>query len=76
MGLPPIRTLDDIRKLGEHVRERGFTALKTNIFLFDSGRPELYMRSPRTSAPSSTQFIPCRNHLQERPSNAPRNRSI
>jgi len=50
MGLPPIRTLDDIRKLGEHVRERGFTALKTNIFLFDSGSPELYMpgfgRSP------------------------------
>jgi hypothetical protein len=37
MGLPPIRTLDDIRKLGEHVRERGFTALKTNIFLFDGG---------------------------------------
>jgi galactonate dehydratase len=30
MGLPPIRTLDDIRKLGEHVRERGFTALKTS----------------------------------------------
>jgi hypothetical protein len=36
--------------LGEHVRERGFTALKTNIFLFDGGSPELYMpglgRSP------------------------------
>ena len=50
MGLPPIRTLDDIRKLGEHVRERGFTALKTNIFLFDGASPELYMpgfgRSP------------------------------
>jgi galactonate dehydratase len=50
MGLPPIRTLDDIRKLGEHVRERGFTALKTNIFLLDGGSPELYMpgfgRSP------------------------------
>jgi galactonate dehydratase len=43
MGLPPIRTLDDVRKLGEHVRERGFTALKTNIFLFDGGSPELYM---------------------------------
>jgi galactonate dehydratase len=50
MGLPPIRTLDDIRKLCEHVRERRFTALKTNIFLFDGGSPELYMpgfgRSP------------------------------
>ena len=42
-GLPPIRTLDDIRELGEHVRARGFTALKTNIFLLDGGSPELYM---------------------------------
>ena len=50
MGLAPVRNLDDIRKLGQHVRERGFTALKTNIFLFDGARPELYMpgfvRSP------------------------------
>ena len=50
MGLPPVRNLDDICKLGEHVRERGFTALKTNIFLFDGAGPELYMpgfvRSP------------------------------
>src|SRR5262249_31692259 len=48
--VPPIRTIDDIRKLGEHVRARGFTALKTNIFLFDGASPELYMpgfvRSP------------------------------
>src|SRR5499426_3739172 len=43
MGLPPVRNLDDICKLGEHVRERGFTALKTNIFLFDGAGPELYM---------------------------------
>ena len=46
MGVPPIRTLDDIRKLGEHVRERGFTALKT----IDAGSAELHMpgfgRSP------------------------------
>ena len=50
MGLAPVRNLDDIRKLGQHVRERGFTALKTNIFLFDGAGPELYMpgfvRSP------------------------------
>ena len=50
MGLPPLRNLDDVAKLGEHVRERGFTALKTNIFLFDGTEPELYMpgfgRSP------------------------------
>jgi galactonate dehydratase len=50
MGLAGVRNLDDIRKLGQHVRERGFTALKTNIFLFDGAVPELYMpgfvRSP------------------------------
>lgn len=50
MGVSPVRNLDDIRRLGEHVRERGFGALKTNIFLFDGGSPELYMpgfgRSP------------------------------
>ena len=50
MGLAPVRNLDDIRKLGQHVRDRGFTALKTNIFLFDGAGPELYMpgfvRSP------------------------------
>ena len=50
MGLAPVRNLDDIRKLGQHVRERGFTALKTNIFLFDAAGAELYMpgfvRSP------------------------------
>ena len=41
MGVPAVRTLDDIAKLGAHVRERGFTALKTNIFLLDGARPEL-----------------------------------
>src|SRR6185436_12908489 len=37
------RTLNDICKLGEHVRERCFTALKTNIFLLDARSAELYM---------------------------------
>ena len=44
MGLPPVRSLDDIRALGAEVRERGFSALKTNIFCFDDGRP--YMHQP------------------------------
>ena len=43
MGLPPVRNLDDIRTLGALVRERGFTALKTNIFLFDGSTPAMYM---------------------------------
>ena len=31
IGTPPLKTMDDIRRLGEEVRKRGFTALKTNI---------------------------------------------
>src|SRR5438445_13187132 len=31
LGLPPLRTYDDIVALGQEVVERGFTALKTNI---------------------------------------------
>jgi galactonate dehydratase len=44
MGKPPVRSLDDIRALGQEVRERGFSALKTNIFCFDRGAP--YMHQP------------------------------
>jgi len=43
MGLPPLRHLDDVRALGRQVAERGFSALKTNIFLFDEARPFMYM---------------------------------
>ncbi len=39
MGLPPLRSMDDIVRLGEEVVSRGFTALKTNIvFPGDQGR--------------------------------------
>ena len=31
IGAPPLRSLDDVTKLGEEVREKGFRALKTNI---------------------------------------------
>jgi galactonate dehydratase len=34
-GTAPVRSLDDVRAVGAEVRARGFTALKTNIFLFD-----------------------------------------
>ena len=33
LGLPPLRTYDDIAALGKEVVERGFTALKTNIVI-------------------------------------------
>jgi galactonate dehydratase len=47
MGLPPIRTLDDIRKLGEHVRERGFTAQDQHLFVrrWESGTLHARLRS-------------------------------
>ncbi len=44
MGVEPVRSLDDLVKLGRHVRERGFAALKTNIFRFDASPP--YMHQP------------------------------
>ncbi|MEM7022185.1 MAG: mandelate racemase/muconate lactonizing enzyme family protein [Pseudomonadota bacterium] len=44
IGVPPVRSVDDIRELGREVRERGFTALKTNIFCFDADEP--YMHQP------------------------------
>jgi len=43
MGVEPVRSLDDLRHLGAEVAWRGFTALKTNIFLFDQTPPTLYM---------------------------------
>ncbi len=50
MGVPAIRNLDDVSNLGTHVRDQKFTALKTNIFLFDGAEPALHMpgfgRSP------------------------------
>jgi galactonate dehydratase len=39
---PPIRTLDDIKRLGQEVVARGFKALKTNTLLFDGERPRQY----------------------------------
>ncbi|MBM3621035.1 MAG: mandelate racemase/muconate lactonizing enzyme family protein [Alphaproteobacteria bacterium] len=44
MGLEPVRGYDDLVTLGRHVKERGFKALKTNIFMFDRDKP--YMHQP------------------------------
>jgi galactonate dehydratase len=35
MGLPPVRSLDDIVAAGREVVEKGFTALKTNVMIFE-----------------------------------------
>ena len=36
---PQITDLDGVKAMGEEVREKGFTALKTNIFLHDQDKP-------------------------------------
>jgi L-alanine-DL-glutamate epimerase-like enolase superfamily enzyme len=42
MGVEPVRSLPDLVKLGKHVKERGFKALKTNIFRFDLKPPNMH----------------------------------
>ena len=60
-GVEPIRTLDDIVRLGAEVKAKGFKGLKTNLIRFDGGRP--YMHGPGTDArrafPSSTSARRC-----------------
>ena len=36
---PPIESLDGVKAIGREVREKKFTALKTNIFTYDDGKP-------------------------------------
>ena len=36
---PAITSLDGVTAIGAEVREKGFTALKTNIFIYDNGAP-------------------------------------
>jgi len=36
---PAITSLDGVKAMGAEVRERGFSALKTNIFLYEQGKP-------------------------------------
>lgn len=38
LGKPPVRNFDDIAKLGEEVRARGFRALKTGFITLQDGR--------------------------------------
>lgn len=42
MGTPALRDLDGCRALAAEIRARGFTALKTNIFLFDRDPPAMW----------------------------------
>jgi L-alanine-DL-glutamate epimerase-like enolase superfamily enzyme len=42
MGTPTLRSLDDIKALGAEVRDKGFSALKTNIFRIDENPPSMF----------------------------------
>ena len=39
MGIPPVKTLDDVFAAGREVVARGYTALKTNVLLLGDGDP-------------------------------------
>jgi L-alanine-DL-glutamate epimerase-like enolase superfamily enzyme len=41
MGVPQVKTYDDIVKLGKEVAASGFTALKTNVLLLGDGNPRV-----------------------------------
>jgi len=43
LGVPQLNSLDGCRDLGKEVADSGFTALKTNMFLFDGSEPSMYM---------------------------------
>ncbi len=42
MQIPPLRTLDDVVAQGREVREKGYTGLKTNIFMLGEDPPHLH----------------------------------
>lgn len=44
IGAPAVRGLDDLRALGQEVAARGFGALKTNLLVFEAGRPTVVGR--------------------------------
>lgn len=41
LGTPPLRDLDDVKRLGHEAVGRGFKALKTNPLLFDGDKPRM-----------------------------------
>ena len=43
LGKPPLKNLDDLVALGREVKESGYHALKTNIFLIDENGVRLHM---------------------------------
>ena len=42
MGVPPVRTMDDLLLAGQDVVARGYSALKTNLLLLDRPNPSVH----------------------------------
>jgi galactonate dehydratase len=42
LGRPPIRSLNDLKRLGEEAVSRGFKAIKTNPIFFDGPKPRMF----------------------------------
>ncbi|MBO0739260.1 MAG: mandelate racemase/muconate lactonizing enzyme family protein [Alphaproteobacteria bacterium] len=59
---PAITSLDGVRAIGAEVREKGFTALKTNIFLYEDGAPRGWR--PGFGAPFAPELNVDRNVLR------------
>lgn len=55
LGLPPLRTYDDIANLGREVVKRGFTALKTNMVI--PGNPATVFSSGFASGINTTDGV-------------------
>src|SRR5215210_6866844 len=55
LGLPPLRTYDDVAALGREVVERGFTALKTNIVI--PGEPATTFFPGFANGPGTTDGV-------------------
>jgi L-alanine-DL-glutamate epimerase-like enolase superfamily enzyme len=55
MRLPTLRTLDDVVKCGREVRDRGYTALKTNVFILKPPAGTApYLHSPGFARPRTS----------------------
>ena len=64
LGTEPLTDLEGVRALGEEVRERGFKALKTNLFVLggEDGPSHIYVRPlPLSPALSGKRMAPPRH---------------
>ncbi len=75
LGLPPIRTLDDVKNLGQEAVRRGYKALKTNPLPLGRGRQALQLGLPHHAGlPRPPGGRPLHRRDQRRARRLPRRR--